>query len=122
MIGSIWRTGATLAAEITPGNHADSATVIDALDVAIATVIDIIGEDRVQEAVAGKGYCKLETLSDCAERDLETSFSEPKVNSRRRWTTSPWKSVFDSNHDRVTSDRGKQLLRRGGRTHLRPPL
>ncbi len=45
-------TGVILAAEITPGNIADSASVVDTLDVAIATVIDVTGEDRVQEAVA----------------------------------------------------------------------
>ena len=43
----------------------------------------------MQEAVADKGYCKLETLSDCAVRDLATSYSKPKTNGQRRWTTSP---------------------------------
>ena len=77
-------TSAILAAEITPTNRADSATVSDTFNVTIATLIDIIGEDRMQEAVADKGDCKLETLSDCADRDLATSFSEPKVNGQRR--------------------------------------
>ena len=109
-------TGVILAAEITLGNLADSATVVDTLDVAIAAVIDTTGEDRVQEAVADKGYCKLETLSDCAERDLTTSFSEPKVNGERRWHDKPeeWKSAFDANHKQITSDRGKELLRQRG--------
>ena len=109
-------TGAILAAEITPGNLADSATIIDTLDVAIAAVFDTTGEDRVQAAVADKGYCKLETLSDCAARDLDTSFSEPKVNGERRWHDKPaaWKSAFDANHAHVTSDRGKALLRQRG--------
>jgi len=109
-------TGAILAAEITAGNIADSASVVDTLDVAIATVIDITGEDRVQEAVADKGYCKLQTLSDCAERDLDTSFSEPKVHGERRWDDKPesHQAAFDTNHTHVTSDRGKQLLRLRG--------
>ena len=109
-------TGAILAAEITPGNLADSATVVDTLDVAIAAVIDTTGEDRVREVVADKGYCKLQTLSDCAGRDLVTSFSEPKVNGERRWDDKPseWKSAFDANHEQVTSDRGRDLLRQRG--------
>ena len=116
-------TGAILAAEITPANRADSATVIDTLDVAIAAVIDITGEDRMQEAVANKGYCKLETLWDCADRDLETSFSEPKVNGQRRWDDKPdeWMSAFDANHER-SRQTTLAPAGRGGRTHLRPPL
>ena len=109
-------TGAILAAEIPRGNLADSATVVDTLDVAIAAVIDTTGEDRVPEAVADQGYCKRETLADCAERDLATSFSEPKVNGERRWHDKPeeWKSAFDANHEQITSDRGKELLRQRG--------
>lgn len=109
-------TGVILAAEITLGNIADSASVVDTLDVVIATVIDVTGEDRVREAVADKGYCKLQTLSDCAERDLATSFSEPRVHGERRWDDKPdsHKAAFDTNHDHVTSDRGKQLLRLRG--------
>ena len=55
-------------------------------------------------------------MSDCADRDLATSFSEPKVNGQRRWDDKPdaGKSAFDTNHDRVTSDRGQQLLRQRG--------
>lgn len=109
-------TGVILAAEITPANIADSASVVDTLDVAIATVIDVTGEDRVQEAVADKGDCKLQTLSDCVEHDLATTFSEPKVNGERRWHDKPdsHKTAFDDNHDRVTSAEGKALLRRRG--------
>ena len=51
--------------------------------------IDTTGEDRVPEAVADKGYCKLKTLSDGADHDLATSFSEPKVNGERRWHDNP---------------------------------
>ena len=109
-------TGVILAAEITPANIADSASVVDTLDVAIATVIDITGEDRVQVAVADKGYCKLQTLSDCVEHDLATTFSKPKVHGERRWHDKPdsHKTAFDDNHDRVTSAEGKALLRRRG--------
>ena len=68
------------------------------------------------EAVADNGDGKLKTLSDCAERDLETSFSEPKVNGQRRWDDQPaaGKSAFDAHHEQVTSDRGKALLRQRG--------
>ena len=109
-------TGVILAAEITPANIADSASVVETLDVAIATVIDVTGEDRVQEAVADKGYCKLQTLSDCVEHDLATTFSEPKVHGERRWHDKPdsHKTAFADNHDRVTSVEGKALLRRRG--------
>jgi transposase len=109
-------TGVILAAEITPGNIADSASVVDTLDVAIATVIDVTGEDRVQEAVADKGYCKLQTLSDCVERDIATTFSEPKVHGQRRWDDKPdaHKTAFDANHNRVISDEGKARLRQRG--------
>ena len=63
----------------------------------------------MQEAVADKSYCKLETLSDCAVRDLATSYSKPKMNGQRRWDDKPdaGKSAFEANHDRVTSDRVK---------------
>ena len=90
-------TGVILAAEITPANIADSASVVDTLDVAIATVIDVTGEDRVQEAVADKGYCKLQTLSDCVDHDIATTFSEPKVHGERRWHDKPdsHKTAFD---------------------------
>ena len=109
-------TGVILAAEITPANIADSASVVDTLDVAIATVIDVTGEDRVQEAVADKGYCKLQTLSDCADHDIATTFSEPKVHGERRWHGKPdsHKTAFDDNHVRVTSAEGKAILRRRG--------
>ncbi len=74
-------------------------------------MIDITGKDRVQEAVADKGYGKLETLSDCTDRDLATSFSEPKVHNQRCWDDKPdaGKSAFDANHEHVTSDLDKQL-------------
>jgi hypothetical protein len=109
-------TGVILAAEITPGNIADSASVVDTLDVAIATVIDVTGEDRVQAAVADKGCCKLQALSDCVEHEVDTIFSEPKVNGQRRWDDKPdsHKPLFDANHNRVISDEGKALLRQRG--------
>ncbi len=109
-------TGVILAAEITPANIADSASVVDTLDVAIATVIDVTGEDRVQEAVADKGYCKLQTLSDCVDHEIATTFSEPKVHGERRWHDKPdsHKTAFDDNHVRVTSAEGKAILRRRG--------
>lgn len=109
-------TGVILAAEITPANIADSASVVDTLDVAIATVIDVTGEDRVQEAVADKGCCKLQTLSDCVDHEIATTFSEPKVHGERRWHDKPdsHKTAFDDNHVRVTSAEGKAILRRRG--------
>ena len=109
-------TGVILAAEITPANIADSASVVDTLDVAIATMIDVTGEDRVQEAVADKGYCKLQTLSDCVDHEIATTFSEPKVHGERRWHDKPdsHKTAFDDNHVRVTSAGGNALLRRRG--------
>ena len=90
-------TGVILAGEITPANIADSASVVNTLDVAIATVIDVTGEDRVQEAVADKSYCKLQTLSDCVDHDIATTFSEPKVHGERRWHDKPdsHKTAFD---------------------------
>ena len=117
-------TGVILAAEITPGNLADSASVVETRDVAIATVIDVTGEDRVREAVADQGDDKLQTLSDGVDHDLATTFSEPGVHGERRWHDKPdsHKTAFDDNHDRVTSVEGKALPRRSGRTHLRSPV
>lgn len=43
-----------LAAEIMPGHIANSASVVDTLDVAVATVINVTGEDRVEEAAQAR--------------------------------------------------------------------
>ena len=79
-------------------------------------VIDVTGEDRVQEVVADKGDCNLQTLSDCVDREIATTFSEARVHGERCWHGKPdsHKTAFDDNHDRVTSVEGKALLRRRG--------
>ena len=106
----------TLAVEITPGYIADSASVVETGEVALTTVIDVTGEDRVKEAVADKGDCKLQTLLDCVDHDLATTFSELRGHRKRRGNDKPdsHKTVFDDHHDRVTSVEDKALLRRRG--------
>lgn len=77
----------------------------------MATVTDITGEDRVRGAVADKGNCKLETLSKLCRPRPRNVLPRTRSEWPGRWDDKPdeWKSAFDANHDRVTSNRGKQL-------------
>lgn len=71
-------TGVILAAEIMPGNIADSASVVDTLDVAVATVIDVTGEDRVQEAAPTRATA---SWRHCQTASITTS---PRRSQNRR--------------------------------------
>ena len=95
---------------------ADTASVIETLDVAIAIVIDVTGEDRVEEAVTDKGDHQLQNLADCVDRPVATSFSEPPVSGERRWEGKPpaHRAAFDAHHLHISSERGPALRQKRG--------
>ena len=119
-------TEVILAAEVSLGDQADSATIEDTLSLAGGQVVEVThGESTMAETVADKGYHKAETLARLTEAgesreatithlDLRTYIAEPDAKHRRRWTDKPpeWEAAYRANRRRTRGSHGKSLQRR----------
>jgi IS5 family transposase len=130
-------TGAVLAAEIHHATEGDTVTLPanldrarENVDAAKQTETDAKRKDsdddeprgpaspaRTLEVVADKGYHKVETLQGLKGKRYRTYISVPKQTGTRHWRDKGGyytARTFYANRDRVTSPKGKALLRRRG--------
>lgn len=127
------QTGAILAAEIHHADEGDTATVHANLDKARENIAaakkdkDARCDDdeppaptsptRTMEVVTDKGYHKAELLQELKNKRYRTYISVPKQEGERRWGDKGGyftARTFYANRNRVTSPKGKALLRRRG--------
>jgi len=106
-------TDMVLAASIYRADHSDYDSATSTLDDAndyLAAVDDTVS---IEEAVMDKGYHAVETLVDCARRDLRTYVPERKASGRRKWKDKPAESehAFRANRRRIRGPRNAKLQR-----------
>jgi transposase len=107
-----------LAAEICPANRADTDTLVDSvmqarLNVDAANERAGLGEERIEEVAADKGYHAAATLELAGALNLRTYIPEPRRNHRSRWTDKPeeLRTAVLNNRRRTCRDKGRKLQR-----------
>lgn len=120
-----------VAAEIHHADQGDTATVVASVEAARKNIEAASKRDDDDDdgssapdgprktigIVADKGYHKAELLKDLKRRGFRTYISVPKFNGTHRWTDKGGyytARAFRANRDRVTSEKGKDLLRARG--------
>ena len=104
-----------LAAEIYPANQADVDTIGPSITAAQDNLIAADSDADLKEAVADKGYCKNETLSELEFTEgLRTYVAEPKQTHRRNWKDKPeeQRRAVTNNRRRTRGKRGRALQRK----------
>ena len=103
-----------LAAEVYHADQADSGTLLGSVTSAQINLARAGSEADIEEAVADKGYHKVETLADCADEGLRTYIAEPKRTKGRVWTDKPadWEAAYRGNRRRVQGARSKRLQKK----------
>ena len=102
-----------LAAEIHPGDAADTDTLCDSVLKAQENLEAAQFENEIEEAAADKGYHSAETIEQCDALCLRTYIPEPKLQHERTWTDKPaaFKRAVYENRRRVRRAKGKRLGR-----------
>jgi len=111
------KTEAILAAEIHPGDAADTATLTDSLQQAQQNVDATESGRVIEKAAADKGYHKAETIEACGELGLlgvKTYIPQPHSPHGRRWKdkTPEQQRAVRNNQRRTRSDYGRRMQRR----------
>jgi transposase len=107
------KTDLVLAAEIHPGDAADTATLCDSVLKAQENLQGAGLETDIEEAAADKGYHANETIEQCDALSLRTYIPEPKLKHQRTWTDKPaefQRAVYE-NRRRMKRAKGKRLGR-----------
>jgi transposase len=78
-----------LAAEIYPGDHADTQTLVDSVMEAVENVQQAGVENEIEEVVADKGYHGAETIELAEHLNFRTYIPERKRRYRSRWQDKP---------------------------------
>ena len=120
-------TGAIMAAEIYPADHADSQTLEDSVHAA-QTNLTAVGGQSVRDVVADCGYHSAETIADMAEHttyktylaerpkrrvDRSRLLAKKQAEAKRRRKQPPKRSrAVRANSRRVGGARGRRLQRR----------
>jgi transposase len=102
-----------LAAEIHPGDAADTDTLCDSVLKAQENLEAAQFETEIEEAAADKGYHSAETIEQCDALCLRTYIPEPKLKHERTWTDKPaaFKRAVYENRRRMRRAKGKRLGR-----------
>ena len=102
-----------LAARIESADRSDASTLVESVVAADENLARAGSENRIEEAVADKGYHAAERLAECAEFGIRTYIPERRERNRRRWTNKPdgWQEAFRGNRRRVRGQRGRWLQR-----------
>jgi len=105
-------TTMVVAAPIYHANEADSETLTETLAVAQENLKEAGSEQKINEAVADKGYHKADTLVDCGDAKIRTYIPERR-GQRRRWTDKPARQqeAVYANRRRSKGARSKRLQR-----------
>jgi transposase len=107
------KTDLVLAAEIRPGDAADTATLCDSVLKAQENLQGVELETEIEEVAADKGYHANETIEQCEALRLRTYIPEPKLKHQRTWTDKPaefQRAVYE-NRRRMKRAKGKRLGR-----------
>jgi len=107
------KTDLVLAAEIHPGDAADTATLCDSVLKAQENLQAAELETEIEEAAADKGYHSNEMIEQCRALRLRTYIPEPKLKHERTWTDKPaefQRAVYE-NRRRMKRAKGKRLGR-----------
>jgi transposase len=107
------KTDLVLAAEIHPGDAADTATLCDSVLKAQENLQGAGLETEIEEAAADKGYHANETIEQCDALRLRTYIPEPKLKHQRTWTDKPeeFQRAVYGNRRRMKRAKGKRLGR-----------
>jgi transposase len=117
-------SSAVLAVTLRPGDEGDTTSLFETLADMMDNLSevrddpstdDVIDRDRTVEVTADKGYHSKDTLRELDECGFRSYVSEPKRRGRRHWTgKSAERDAVYGNRRRITSRRGKSLLRKRG--------
>jgi transposase len=103
-----------VAAEIYHADEADTGTLEDSLHVAQTNQREAGSEQRIEDAVADKGYHANEQLANLHQHTpYRTYIPEPELRHERVWTDKPpeQKAAVYANRRRTRGARGKRLQR-----------
>jgi transposase len=102
-----------VAAEIRHADDADSQTLADSVLKADENLQRAGHEEKIEEAVADKGYHANEQLELCQKLGLRTYIPEPRLKHRRTWIDKPaefQRAVYE-NRRRVRREKSRRLQR-----------
>jgi len=107
------RTELVLAAEVRPGDAADTATLCDSLLKAQENLESAELEAEIEEVAADKGYHSNETIEQCDAFHLRSYIPEPKLKRERTWADKPveFQRAVYNNRRRMKRAKGKRLGR-----------
>jgi transposase len=107
------KTDLVLAAEIHPGDAADTATLCDSVLKAQENLQAAEVETEIEEAAADKGYHSNEMIEQCDALHLRTYIPEPKLKHQRTWSDKPaeFQRAVCNNRRRMKRAKGKRLGR-----------
>jgi transposase len=107
------KTDLVLAAEIRPGDAADTATLCDSVLKAQENLQGAEPETEIEEVAADKGYHSNEMIEQCHALRLRTYIPEPKLKHQRTWTDKPaeFQRAVCENRRRMKRVKGKRLGR-----------
>jgi transposase len=103
-----------LAAEISPADQADTATLADSLVAAQINLKEAGSDATIEAAAADKGYHAAETIELCDFLDVRTYIPEPRRPHPSRWADKPdeHRRAVVNNRRRVKRAKSKKLQRR----------
>jgi len=106
-------TTLVLAAEIYPANEADSATLEKSVLTAEVNLIRAGSAAQIEEVTTDKGYHKIETLADFAEKEYRTYIPEPEQKTEHVWTdkSAEQETAYRNNRRRTRRVKGKRWQR-----------
>ncbi|HTU26934.1 MAG TPA: transposase [Pirellulales bacterium] len=104
------KTELVLAAEIHPGDAADTATLCDSVLKAQENLQGAELATEIEEVAADKGYHSNETIEQCDALCLRTYIPEPKLKHERTWTDKPaeFQRAVCNNRRRMKRTKGKR--------------
>lgn len=103
-----------LAAEICPGDAADTETLVDSVIQAQVNLQAAGSKVEIEEIAADKGYHAAATLELADDLNMRTYIPEPKRRYEARWTDKPeaFQTAVYNNRRRMRRAKGKRLQRR----------
>jgi IS5 family transposase len=103
-----------LAADVHPGDQADTTTLSDSIMSAQLHLQAIGATTKITEVAADKGYHAAATLELCDFLDVRTYIPEPRRRHDSKWTDKPkeHRQAVHNNRRRMKRGKGKALQRR----------
>jgi transposase len=103
-----------LAAEISPADHADTATLADSLMAAQINLQEAGSPATIEEVAADKGYHAADTIEMCDFLEVRSYIPEPRRPHPSRWADKPdeHRRAIVNNRRRVRRAKSKKLQRR----------